>query len=370
MVSNADVVRTLERIADFLEIRGENAFKVRAYRLAAVQVENLGEELGDILAREGSLDGIEGFGPAISEKMAVLLQSGRSPYLEGLEAEIPPTLLEVTALPGVGPRTAATLWRDAGITTLDSLEEACRSGRLAGLPRMGARTVEKILAACVARRAEGVKQRRPRASVEPLVATLLGALRSLPAAERVEVAGSFRRGRDTIGDADLLVATQSPRDVLVAFAALPQVERILLRGDTKCSVVVDGMQVDCRAVAPDQFGAAWQYFTGSQAHNIRLRGMALRAGLTLNEYGVFRIDDGTRVAGATEEDVYAALGLRWIAPEQREDRGEVEAARLLPGEEDASPPGQTGGTLSPAYASAGDGVGESPHDARQRVERR
>jgi DNA polymerase (family 10) len=329
-VGNPDVVRTLERIADLLEIKGENAFKSRAYRLAAVQVENLGEELGDILAREGSLDPIEGFGPAISDKVSILLQTGRLPYLEGLEAEIPPTLLQITGLPGVGPRTTAMLWKDAGITTIGDLEEACRSGKLTGLPRMGPKTVEKILAACEAQRETGGRQRRPRAEVVPLVDTLLSALRSLPAAERAEVAGSYRRGRETVGDVDLLVATASPREVLVSFAALPQVERVLLRGDTKCSVVVDGLQIDCRAVAPDQFGAAWQYFTGSQAHNIRLRGMALRLGLTLNEYGVFRVDDGTRVAGATEDDVYSALGLRWIPPEQREDKGEVEAARIVP----------------------------------------
>jgi DNA polymerase (family 10) len=330
MVANADVVRALERIADLLEIKGENPFKSRSYRLAAAQVENLSEELTGILEREGSLDPIEGFGPAISDKMTVLLQTGRSPYLEQLEDEIPPTLLQITGLPGVGPRTAAMLWKEAGVTTLDDLEEACRSGRVSGLPRMGAKTVEKILAACEAQRSIGARQRRPRGSVEPLVETLLGALRSLPAAERAEVAGSYRRGRDTVGDVDLLVATAAPRDVLVSFAALPQVERVLLRGDTKCSVEVDGLQVDCRAVAPDQFGAAWQYFTGSQTHNIRLRGMALRLGLTLNEYGVFRNDDGTRVAGETEEDVYASLGLRWIPPELREDRGEVEAARVAP----------------------------------------
>jgi len=328
MVGNADVVRTLERIADFLEIKGENAFKVRAYRLAAAQVENLGEELTDILAREGSLDSIEGFGAAISEKMTALLRTGRSPYLEGLEAEIPATLLEITGLPGVGPRTAAMLWKEAGVTTLDDLEEACRSGRLSGLPRMGSRSVEKILAACASMRTEGVKQRRPRDQAVPLVELLLDRLRALPAAERVEVAGSYRRGRDTVGDLDILVATTQPREVLVAFAALPQVERVLARGDTKSSVVVEGLQVDCRAVAPDQFGAAWQYFTGSQSHNIRLRGMALRLGLLLNEYGVFRVDGDVRVAGATEEEVYAALGLRWIPPEQREDRGEVDAARL------------------------------------------
>jgi DNA polymerase (family 10) len=329
MVGNADIVRTLERIADLLEIKGENPFKSRSYRLAAVQVENLGEELASILEREGSLDRIEGFGPAISEKVTVLLQTGRLPYLEGLEAEIPPTLLEITGLPGVGPRTAALLWKEAGITTLGDLEEACRSGRITGLPRMGAKTVEKILAACASRRAEGgARQRRPRGDVSPLVSALLGALRALPAAVRVEVAGSYRRGRESVGDLDLLVATTEPSSVLVAFAALPQVEHVLLRGDTKCSVVIDGLQVDCRAVAPEQFGAAWQYFTGSQAHNIRLRGMALRLGLTLNEYGVFRVDDGTRVAGETEEDVYAVLGLNWIPPELREDRGEVEAARI------------------------------------------
>jgi DNA polymerase (family X) len=338
MVANADVVRTLERIADLLEIRGENAFKSRAYRLAAVQVENLAEQLTDILAREGSLDPIEGFGPAISDKMTVLLQTGRSPYLEQLEAEIPPTLLEITGLPGVGPRTAAMLWKEAGITTLADLESACQSGKLAGLPRMGAKTVEKILAACSAQRETGGKQRRPRSAVTPLVDGLLAALRSLPAAQRVEIAGSYRRGRDTVGDLDVLVATTSPRDVLVSFAALPQVSRVLARGDTKSSVEIDALQIDCRAVAPDQFGAAWQYFTGSQAHNIRLRGMALRLGLTLNEYGVFRNDDNVRVAGETEEDVYAALGLRWIPPEQREDRGEVEAARLVAVPEEGSLP--------------------------------
>jgi len=330
MVANADVVRALERIADLLEIKGENPYKSRSYRLAAAQVENLAEELTGILAREGSLDPIDGFGPAISDKVTVLLQTGRSPYLEQLEAEIPPTLLQITALPGVGPRTTAMLWKEAGITTLDDLEEACRSGALAGLPRMGPKTLQNILAACEAQRTTGGKQRRPRDSVAPLVDTLLAALRALPAAQRVEVAGSYRRGRDTVGDLDILVATGAPRDVLVAFSALPQVSEVLARGDTKSSVIVDGLQVDCRAVAPDEFGAAWQYFTGSQNHNIRLRGIALRLGLLLNEYGVFRVDDNTRVASETEEDVYAAIGLRWIPPELREDRGEVDAARIVP----------------------------------------
>jgi DNA polymerase (family 10) len=328
MVGNADVVRTLERIADLLEVRGENAFKVRAYRLAALQVENLGTELAE-LAAAGGLLGVSGFGPAIAQKVEELVTTGRLAYLERLQEEVPVSLLEICSLEGVGPRTACMLWKEAGIETLDALEAAAGSGALTGLPRMGPRTVENLLRALERRRGEPRVGRRPRAEVEPLAATLLETLRGLPDAERVEVAGSFRRGRPTVGDLDLLVATRRPAEVLAAVAALPQVERVLLRGDTKCSVHAgDGMQVDCRAVAPEQLGAAWQYFTGSQAHNIRLRGLALRAGLTLNEYGVFRIEGGERLAGETEEGVYAALGLRWIPPTEREDRGEVEGARL------------------------------------------
>lgn len=328
MVGNPDVVRTLERIADLLEVRGENAFKVRAYRLAALQVENLGTELSE-LAASGDLRGITGFGPAIAGKVEELVTTGRLGYLERLEAEVPVGLLEICALDGVGPRTAHMLWKTAGIDGLDALEAAARTGALAGLPRMGARTVENILRALDRRAGENRARRRPREEVAPLADALVEALRGIPGAVRVELAGSFRRGRPTVGDLDVLVATERPSEVLAGFAALATVERVLLRGDTKCSVHAGGgVQVDCRAVAPAQFGAAWQYFTGSQAHNIRLRGLALRAGLTLNEYGVFRIDGGERLGGETEEDVYALLGLRWVPPSEREGGGEVDAARL------------------------------------------
>lgn len=332
MVENVDVVRTLERVADLLEIRGENAYKVRAYRMAAVQVENIGEPLADIAAREGGLRGLAGFGPAIADKVSELLDTGRLHYLEQLEDDVPPTLLALCELPGLGPRTAALLWKEDGITTIDELEAAARGGRLEGIPRLGARSVERIVAALDARREHGVRERRPRERVEPLAEALTSALRALPAAERVAVAGSFRRSRPAVKDLDLLVATHDPHGVLLSFAALPQVERVLLRGDTKCSIEADdGFQVDCRAVAPEQFGAALQYFTGSQAHNVRLRGRALRMGMTLNEYGLFRLEGDERVAGDSEEAVYAALGLRWIPPPEREDRGEIEAA----GEQDA-----------------------------------
>ncbi|HEX3606722.1 MAG TPA: nucleotidyltransferase domain-containing protein [Candidatus Dormibacteraeota bacterium] len=309
-------------------MKGENAFKVRAYRLAALQVENLGSELSD-LAAAGALRGVSGFGVAIAQKVEELVTTGRLGYLERLEAEVPSSLLEICALEGVGPRTANMLWKVAGIESLDALDAATRSGGLAGLPRMGARTVERIVVALERHRSREGARRRPREEVAPLAGELVGALRGLDSAARVEFAGSFRRGRADVGDLDVLVATERPGEVLAAFAALPAVERVLLRGDTKCSVhAAGGLQVDCRAVAPGQFGAAWQYFTGSQAHNIRLRGLALRAGLTLNEYGVFTVDGGERLGGETEEGVYALLGLRWIPPAEREGGAEVDAARL------------------------------------------
>ncbi|MBV8196314.1 MAG: hypothetical protein JOY80_12410 [Candidatus Dormibacteraeota bacterium] len=333
MVENTEVVRTLERVADLLEIRGENIYKVRAYRTAAVQVENLGEPLADIAAREGGLLALGGFGPAITEKVSELLDTGRLQFLEQLEDEVPPTLLALCELPGVGPRTVALIWKEAGITTIDELEMAAQSGELSGIPRLGAKTVERIGATLDARRDHGSRVRRPRENVAPLAEKLVAALRAMPEAARVEVAGSFRRQRETVKDLDIVVATTEPRSVLVAFGALPEVERVLLRGDTKCSIEADGgFQIDCRAVAPEQFGSAMQYFTGSQAHNVRLRGRALRMGMMLNEYGLYRITDdgeaGERICGDTEEAIYAALGLRWIPPEEREDRGEIDAAVL------------------------------------------
>jgi DNA polymerase (family 10) len=333
MVSNADVVRALERIADLLEIRGENTFRVRAYRLAASQVENLPLSLQDIAASEGGLRSVDGFGAAIADKMGELIATGRSSYLERLEAEIPATLVDILRIPGMGPRTVATLWREAGITTVDELEAAARRGALDGLPRLGARSAEKIVAALDARARRGgdALRRRPRAEVAPLARSLRDMVAGHPAAEQGEIAGSFRRERETCGDLDVLVATRDAAAVLIAFAALPPVEHVLARGATKSSIHVDdGFQVDCRAVPPESFGAALQYFTGSQAHNIRIRGRALRMGMTLNEYGLFRNDDGARVAGETEDDVYAALGLPWIPPQRREDPAEIDTTALIP----------------------------------------
>ena len=331
MTANTEIARALDRLASLLEVRGDNPYKVRAYRTAVAQIENLGEELARFHAR-GELQALPGFGEAIAAKVEELLTTGRLHLLEEVEAEVPATLIEVRALGGVGPKTANLLWKEAGITTLDELEAAARSGKLGGLPRMGAKTVENIVRALDAREAgRGPKAGRPRERVIPLVDRLLDELRDLPEAERVEVAGSYRRQRDKVGDLDMLVATQSPDAILCAFSALPVVERVCVLGPSKSSVEMDlGLQVDCRAVAPDSFGAAWQYFTGSKAHNVRLRGRALRRGLLLNEYGVFQVEGENKVAGRSEEGVYRALGLRWIPPERREDKGEIEAAELEP----------------------------------------
>jgi DNA polymerase (family 10) len=325
MVTNRDAVIALERIADLLEIRGDNSFKVRAYRQAALQVENLGRELADIQQDEGGLESIEGFGPAIAQKIGELVSTGRLPYLEGLEEEIPSGVVDMRRLAGVGPRTAASLWHEAGITSIDQLEAALSSGALATMPRMGTRTLEKIAAAITEWRLAR-PARRPREELAPLVATLREVVSAVPGTTRVEVAGSYRRGLPTVKDLDIVAATTAPEGVLRAVTTLPDVERIVGSGTTRCSVIVEGVQVDCRAVTVEQFGAVWQYFTGSQAHNVRLRARALRRGLTLNEYGVFRLEDGERIAGATEEEVYESLGLNWIPPELREDRGEIDAA--------------------------------------------
>ncbi|MBV8528582.1 MAG: hypothetical protein JOZ75_09725 [Candidatus Dormibacteraeota bacterium] len=325
MVDNADVVHTLGRIADLLEIRGENSFKVRAYRMAAARVESLTEPIAGVAARDGGLRRLDGFGPAIAEKVTELLNIGHLQYLADLEAEIPAALLAVCELPGVGPRTAATLWREAGIASLDELEAAAAAGSLEGIPRLGTRSIERIVAALEARRRNGARERRPRGRVVPLAVALTPALRSLPDVERAHAAGSFRRKRETVKDLDVLVSTREPRAVLQWFSTLPSVERVLVRGSTKCSVEADsGFQVDCRAVAPEAYGSAMQYFTGSRAHNIRMRGRALRMGMLLNEYGLFLIEGNRRIAGDTERGVYEALGLRWIPPEEREHGGDIE----------------------------------------------
>jgi DNA polymerase (family 10) len=327
-VRNADVAAMLNRVADLLEIRGENFFKIRAYREAVRQLDNLTTEVEDLI-KDGRLKDVPGIGEAIEKKIVEYVTTGELEFLTRLEAEVPPALLELTRVPGLGPRTAKDIYDALGILSLDALEDAARTHRLLGVRGIKAKTEENILKGiAMLKRTEG-RIYFPEAWI--LADSFLTTLRSLSGVLRAEVAGSVRRARETVGDLDLLVASNDPDAMCREFARLPQVNEVIAQGGTKTSIRVrSGMQVDLRAVKPDSFGAAWQYFTGSQAHNVQLRGRAERMGkLKINEYGVFR-ENGTRIAGETEEEVYAAVGCAWIPPELREGWGEIELAAKGP----------------------------------------
>ncbi len=314
----------LSRIADLLEIKGENFFKIRAYREAVRQVDNLTTDVEELL-KQGRLKDVPGIGAAIEQKIGEFVTSGELEFLTRLEAEVPPALLELTRVPGLGPRTAKDIYDALGIVSLDALEQAAVAHRLQTVRGIKARTEDNILnGIAMLKRTEG-RIFFPEAWL--LADSFLTTLRALPGVRRAEVAGSLRRARETIRDLDLLVSGEDPEAITREFANLPQVGEVLAHGGTKSSIRVrSGMQVDLCAVQPDSFGAAWQYFTGSQAHNVQLRGRSERMGkLKINEYGVFR-EDGTRIAGETEEEMYAAVGCAWIPPELREGWGEIEAA--------------------------------------------
>jgi DNA polymerase (family X) len=330
-LSNAVVASRLERLADLLEIDGANPFRVRAYRQAAEVVAAHTEPLVDMAGRGEGLTTLKGIGKDLAAAILALYETGEIPALRELTERVPLGLLEVVRVPGVGPKRAATLWRSLGVTSLDDLERVAREGRVAALAGFGDKTQAKVLAGTPRARHHGGRLRR--GDPEAVVAPLLVALRGAAGVERVEVAGSLRRGRATVGDVDLLAVAADPAPVMAALRAHGDVAEVLGSGDTKTSVRLDGdLQVDLRVVPAGSFGAAWQYFTGSKAHNVWLRQRALDRGLRLSEYGLFRGGDGddpergVRVAGAEEAEVYAALGLPWITPELREGRGEIEAA--------------------------------------------
>jgi DNA polymerase (family 10) len=327
-LDNASIARVLGEIGDLLEIRGENPFKIRAYRNAADAVASSAERIADF--DPSRLLAIPGIGKDLAAKIMEIAATGLSRYREELLGQFPPTILDLLRLQGVGPKTVALVYQAFGIGSLDALEEAARAGRLRELHGMGAKKEALILKALDEhRRYEG---RHLLADAADEAARLAGFLRQqAPSAEFVPV-GSVRRGAETCGDVDILAIGGTP-DVMDRLAAYDVVERVLAKGETKTSVLLrNGIQADLRLVSPESRGAALQYFTGSKAHNIALRDRALAAGLRLNEYGLFRIDGNERVAGETEASIYAALGLDEVPPELRESRGEIEAAqeRRLP----------------------------------------
>jgi DNA polymerase/3'-5' exonuclease PolX len=325
MLSNAEIAGRLTEIADLLDLLGER-FKPEAYRRAARSIESLPEGLERFAAR-GELRRIPGVGEAIAGKIDELLRTGGLAYLEKLRAEIPGGVLELMRLPGVGPKTARRFWTELGIDGPAALAGAIAAGRLEGVSGFAEKKISQLRAA-TARAADGGSAPTGRRRIEevwPVARAIVRTLRAVTGVRQVEVAGSFRRAREDVGDLDVLATAEAPADVFDAFSGMPEIQEVRLRGTTKETVVLTGgLQVDLRVVEPAAFGAALQYFTGSKDHNVRLRSLARDQGLKVNEYGVYR--EERRIAGATEEDVYRSLGLAWIPPELREDRGEIAEA--------------------------------------------
>jgi len=324
-LKNKEVVELLREIAEYLTIKGESRFKISAYERAAHTIENLSEPIEEIDAA-GKLTSLPGVGKSIAEKIHEYLTTGRITYLEELKREIPREVFELMEVPGIGPKLAMRLYTELGVRSIDELEEAARQGRIRKMKRMGVKAEQKILRGIEIYKMDA--GRVPLFTIRPLVLEMVSYLKEKTGIEKISPAGSFRRWREDVGDVDILVATDTEGDrVIELFSTADWVHEVLWKGDTKCSIVTpSGVQVDLRVVKTESWGAALQYFTGSKAHNIRLREIAISKGLKLNEYGLFREDTGKKIAGEREEDIYEALGLQYVPPELREDMGEIDAA--------------------------------------------
>src|SRR5512139_198447 len=323
-VHNADIAAAFEEIADRLEIQGANPFRIRAYRNAARTLGELPQEARTLLERGEDLTRLPGVGDDLAGRAREIVETGRCSLLERLRRELPPAVTELLQIPGLGPKRVKTLYHDLEVQTAEQLYRAARDGRIRALPGFGEKTELNILQAV---EAHVSKSRRFKLAVAAQYADALAAfLRAIPGVGQVTVAGSFRRMRETVGDLDILVTAAADSPVMQRFAAYDEVAEVLSAGSTRASVVLkSGLQVDLRVVEKYSYGAALHYFTGSRAHNIAIRRIAQKLGLKINEYGVFRGSE--RIAGDTEESVFRSVGLPWIAPELREDRGEIEAAR-------------------------------------------
>jgi DNA polymerase (family 10) len=330
--TNAEIAAVLTQVADLLEIRGENPFRVRAYRNAARSIGDLGRSAAAMVAAGEDLAALPGIGHDLAGKIRQIAGSGTLDLLEELTRGMPGELTGLLRVAGLGPKRVRALWTGLGVTTIAGLREAAAAGRIRALPGFGERTETAI-----ARDLERIASSSGRTLIsvaDDSAALLLAHLAGTRGLIRAEAAGSLRRRRDTVGDLDILAAAspRGARAVLERFASFPGVERVLARGATKASALLrSGLQADLRVVPEESYGAALHYFTGSKAHNVAVRALGVRRGLKINEYGVFR--GARRVGGRTEEEVYRGVGLPWIEPELREDRGELDAARAgrLPG---------------------------------------
>ena len=328
-MKNQEIAKIFNDIADILEIKGENPFRIRAYRRAAQNIEGLTKDVSEIPKEE--LMEVPGIGKDLAGKIEEYIKTGMMQAYEDLKKEVPEGLSQLLSVPSLGPKTAKLLFEKLNVRDIETLERFAREHRLISLPGIREKTEENILRGI--EMLKRGKERQPLGRILPLANDILEHLKKRAPVKRLSIAGSIRRWKDTIKDIDILATSGNPKEVMKTFVHLPHVREILMQGPTKSSVVIqEGVQVDLRVVEEDSFGAALAYFTGSKAHNIRLREMAVRLGLKINEYGIFREKDDKKLGGKEEEDVYKILGLPYVPPELREDTGEIEAAlaRRLP----------------------------------------
>lgn len=326
-MDNEWIASHFDEMAELLEIRGESTFRVRAYRNGAKSIRDLTESVASIIADPNrNLTDLPGIGDAISEKCKLLLETGKIPQLEELRKEVPAGLLQIMRVPGLGAKKAKALYESLGISSIQELRTACEQHKVRELKGFAAKTEETILKSLDLVESASARMLLDEASY--LVESLRKHLREVDSIQQLEFAGSFRRGKETVGDLDIVIVSAHPDEAMDRFAAFPRLQEVIARGDTKMSIrVAGGFQVDMRVVPAESFGAALQYFTGSKEHNVEIRGRAKKLGLRINEYGVYREEDLDHpIAGTTEESVYAAVKLPWIPPEMRESRGEFEMA--------------------------------------------
>jgi DNA polymerase (family 10) len=326
-MENREIARILNETADLMEVAAEDGFRIRSYRNAASAIEGYPERVADLIANpERKVTDIPGVGKGIAGALTEIAQRGSFERRDALLARFPAGLLELLKIQGLGPKGIALVYEHYKVASIDELEKLCKDQKLRELPRMGAKLEEKVL--------KSIAQYRQRVGRfllsfgQKTAEELIPFLAEGGGLEKIEAAGSLRRGKETIGDLDLLATGSGAAGALDRFANHPKAHSVLGKGENKASIQfgLEGLQVDLRALAHESYGAAMQYFTGSKEHNIVLRSRALKLGLTLNEYGLFRVNGNERVAGETEEGIYAALGMKWIPPELRENCGDIEAA--------------------------------------------
>lgn len=323
-MKNHEIAYILYEIANMLEIKGENFFKIRAYRNAAHEIENLAIDIQK-LVNQNALKEIDGVGEAISGKIYEILEKGTCRYYEELKAEVPRGLVDMLKIPGLGAKRIKVIYDNLKIASIEELEKAANSKQLQTLPGIGVKTEQSII-----RGIQMIKGRAGRyllSTALSIAQDMVTRLSSLPSVEKAQIAGSLRRKKEMVGDIDLLVVSNSHQQVTESFLKFPEIREVITKGSTKTSVILElGIQVDLRVVKPESFSAALLHFTGSKEHNTKLRSLALRKGLRLNEYGIINLDDGEIIYPQSEKEIYKELGMPYIIPEIREDTGEVEAA--------------------------------------------